>query len=168
MTLLFYINTPNDGKYYTVHTREKLKTESVYDAGSNTYLTTYPGGSYVPIPWITKSSYKVQRAKLWGSDTGRAMTGDFKGTLIGVFPKVTFDVSARYMTGDDIKTLEALTEAGAVSCKYFEQRDGGLRTADFYFDDVTVTYRQIKSAGTGYTVKAEKISVTAIACKKYS
>jgi hypothetical protein len=38
---------------------------------------------------IVLSPLRIGRHKLWGDDTGRVMSGDFFGTLTGIFPKIT-------------------------------------------------------------------------------
>ena len=69
-------------------------------------------------------SYKVGYPKLWSSDSGRALTGAYNGTLIGKFPKLTIKVRAHN------KTLYFLTsDTSVVSGKTYYTKSGGAYTA---------------------------------------
>ena len=72
--------------------------------------TSYGNGSFVPITGIIKGGYKCQRAKLWASDTGRTLDGKFKGTLIGIYPKVTMTIGKLILTDSDVSAINALCE----------------------------------------------------------
>lgn len=169
MSFPFYIKIPNSITSCTIHTLKKVNSASVFDSKTNTYSTVYGSGAFLPIPGVIKGGYKVKRAKLWGSDTGRTMTGGFNGTLIGIFPKVTVEISCTHLQDSDIKAIIDITDVGTADCKYYEQKIGNLRQAKFYFEDVDITYRKNKFESDGSSKnRFEKITITAIACEKYS
>lgn len=85
------------------------------------------------IPHIV--SYKVQRAKLWKSSE-RNMSGDMRGTLIGIFPKVTIQVG--YTTQEEIANLTELLDQGFFTVEYFDVRSQGMATAQYYAGDYDV------------------------------
>lgn len=93
----------------------------------------YPNGSYVPLG--RKTAYKVGYHKLWSSDTGRSMTGENKGTLIGIFPKIT--VSLGRMPEEDMSAIINLTMQARANIKYYDVGKQAIVTAAFYFGDVS-------------------------------
>lgn len=83
------------------------------------------------VPCIT--SYKLGRCKLWGSDTGRNMAGSMKGTLVGIFPKITLEVG--YTSDDDMSTLENILDMAVISVTYYSNKYKTTLTADYYASD---------------------------------
>ncbi len=115
----------------------------------------YPHGSYVPMG--NKTAYKVQYSKLWSSDTGRSMTGENKGTLIGIFPKIT--VTLGRMSEDDTSAIINLTMQARANVKYYDVGKKDLVTASFYFGDVSAEIEKQKSMyhkGTSFSIIANK------------
>ena len=94
---------------------------------------SYANGTYVPLG--KKTAYKVQYCKLWSSDTGRSMTGENKGTLIGIFPKIT--VRLGKLSEDDMSAIINLTNQPRANVKYYDVGAKALTTESFYFGDVT-------------------------------
>lgn len=94
---------------------------------------SYANGSYVTLG--KKISYKVQYCKLWGADTGRSMTGENKGTLIGIFPKIT--VRLGRMPDADMSAIINLTAQARANVKYYDTGKKALTTNSFYFGDVS-------------------------------
>lgn len=94
---------------------------------------TYADGSFVTLGKQTE--YKVQFCKLWSSDTGRSMTGENKGTLIGIFPKIS--VKLGRLSEDEMSAIINLTNQARADVKYYDAGTKGLVTASFYFGDVT-------------------------------
>lgn len=94
---------------------------------------TYANGAFVPMSRMT--SYKVQRAKLWSADTGRSMTGENKGTLVGIFPKIT--ITGGKMSQTDMAAIARLTDQAQTNIRYFDPATMTNRTASFYFGDLT-------------------------------
>lgn len=129
---------------------------------------SYSNGSFVPITGIIKGGYKCQRAKLWASDTGRTLDGKFKGTLVGIYPKVTLTIGKLILTDEDVSAINALCEQATVDCKYYDSRRKVLSEAKkFYFDDITETYRTAYLGGNNpQSVKFETIDITAVSIDK--
>lgn len=94
---------------------------------------SYANGSYVTLGKMV--TYKVQFCKLWSSDTGRSMTGENKGTLIGIFPKIT--VKLGRLSEDDMSAIINLTNQSRVNVQYYDVGAKALTTASFYFGDVS-------------------------------
>lgn len=55
-------------------------------------------------PYITKAKFGYH--KIWGSDTGRALSGDNSGTLKGIYPKIT--MTFRKLNDEEVGTILAL------------------------------------------------------------
>lgn len=99
---------------------------------------TYNGKSYANGTYVIlgkKTAYKVQYCKLWSSDTGRSMTGENKGTLIGIFPKIT--VRLGKLSEDDMSAIINLTNQPRANVRYYDVGAKALTTESFYFGDVT-------------------------------
>lgn len=94
---------------------------------------SYENGSFVALG--KQISYSVQFCKLWSSDTGRSMTGENKGTLIGIFPKISVKLGA--MSEDDMSAIINLTNQSRADVKYYDVGAKALTTASFYFGDVS-------------------------------
>ena len=94
---------------------------------------SYANGSYVTLGKQTE--YTVQYCKLWSSDTGRSMTGENKGTLIGIFPKIT--VKLGRLSEDEMSAIINLTNQSRANVKYYDVGKKALVTASFYFGDVS-------------------------------
>ena len=94
---------------------------------------SYANGSYVTLGKQTE--YTVQYCKLWSSDTGRSMTGENKGTLIGIFPKIS--VKLGRLSEDEMSAIINLTNQSRADVKYYDVGKKALVTASFYFGDVS-------------------------------
>lgn len=122
---------------------------------------TYNGKSYANGSYVTlgrQTEYKVQYCKLWSSDTGRSMTGENKGTLIGIFPKIT--VTLGRMSEDDMSAIINLTNQSRVNVKYYDVGKKAITTASFYFGDVSA---ELERQSTMYH---KSVSFSIIANKK--
>ena len=117
--------------------------------------SNYAHGSYVPLG--KKTAYKVAYCKLWSSDTGRSMTGENKGTLIGIFPKIT--VSLGRMSEEDTSAIINLTMQARADVKYYDVGKKALVTASFYFGDVSAEIEKQSSMyhkSTSFSIIANK------------
>ena len=98
--------------------------------------------------WINYTgliSYKVGLNKLWSPDTGRSMTGENKGTLIGIFPKLECQIGRQ--SAADRAVLLRLLMKPRIHVRYFDpaynttgitHSEGyGLVDAYFYANDQT-------------------------------
>jgi hypothetical protein len=125
---------------------------------------TYAKGEYVPIPYI-KSDYNVSHEKLWGSDAGRTMSGDYKGTIVGIFPKITANISGTKLNYKDVEGLMQLLSQTSASCKFYDAQTASMKTQSFYFDSVSVTHKYIDISNPRKN-KYDSISVVAVAISK--
>ena len=131
---------------------------SIYNGTGSTIAyngKNYPNGSYIPLG--KKTEYIVGYHKLWSSDTGRSMTGENKGTLIGIFPKIT--VKLGRMTEDDMSAIINLTMQARADVKYYDVGKKDLVTASFYFGDVSAELERQSSMyhkGTSFSIIANK------------
>lgn len=120
----------------------------------------YNGQSYAPgmfIPLGRKTAYKVQYNKLWSSDTGRSMTGENKGTLIGIFPKIT--VKLGRLSEDDMSAIINLTNQARADVQYYDVGVQALTTASFYFGDVSAELERqstMMHKGTEFSIIANR------------
>ena len=108
----------------------------IYNGTGST--VAYNGKSYANGTFVTlgrNTAYKVQFCKLWSSDTGRSMTGENKGTLIGIFPKIT--VRLGRLSEADMSAIINLTNQPRADVKYYDVGAQALTTASFYFGDVS-------------------------------
>lgn len=94
--------------------------------------TTYANGAYVPLGKFC--AFEISYNKLWSSNTGRSMTGENKGTLIGIFPKIKVELGN--MTEQNLNAIVKLTGQASASVKYFNIYKDAMVTASFYFGDV--------------------------------
>ena len=131
---------------------------SIYNGTGSTIAyngKNYPNGSYIPLG--KKTAYSVAYCKLWSSDTGRSMTGENKGTLIGIFPKIT--VKLGRMSEDDMSAIINLTMQASANVKYYDVGKKSLVTASFYFGDVSAEIEKQRSMyhkGTSFSIIANK------------
>lgn len=92
---------------------------------------TYNNGDYVPLGKLTQ--YNATLPKLWSSDTGRSMTGENKGTLVGIFPKLV--VKCGRMGEDDMSSFLYLVNQASANIQYYDPQYKKTVTASFYFND---------------------------------
>lgn len=110
---------------------------------------------------ITKLvSYKVSYCKLWSSDTGRSMTGENKGTLIGIFPKI--EITLGKMTETEMAKFLALVNVASADVTYYDTERRQNITNSFYFGDVSDEISRQKA------MSHKQISVSIIANKRRS
>lgn len=115
----------------------------------------YAKGEYIPLG--KKTAYKVAFCKLWSSDTGRSMTGENKGTLIGIFPKIT--IALGRMSEEDMSAIINLTNQASADVKYYDVGKMKQVTASFYFGDVSAEIEKQRSMyhkGVSFSIIANK------------
>lgn len=110
---------------------------------------------------ITKLvTYKVSYCKLWSSDTGRSMTGENKGTLVGIFPKI--EITLGKMTPVEMSRFLSLVNVASADVTYYDTERREPVTNSFYFGDaVDEIYRQ-------KNMSHKPISISIIANKRRS
>jgi len=66
--------------------------------------------------YLTSASYQYN--KLWGDDTGRALSGAYQGTLKGIFPK--FELSFRPLTQAEVEYLVPIFDSDFQTFTYYD------------------------------------------------
>ncbi len=108
------------------------------------------------VPRLIK--YKVSYCKLWGSDTGRSMTGENKGTLIGIFPKI--EITTGSLSEDEAAQFLALVNKASANVTYYDTEQKQNVTGSFYFGDAADELQRQRRARHG------QISISVIANKR--
>ena len=78
-------------------------------------------------------SYKLERNKLWSSDTGRNMAGSMKGSLVGNFPKIMLEIEP--LDAEEMSELELILDSASIEVEYYNNKYKCTCTADFYAND---------------------------------
>lgn len=113
-------------------------------------------------PYITAESYTTGFYKQWGTDTGRSpLTGTFSGSLVGIFPKITFTLGS--LNDSSAKKLYGIFNSAQKDCTYWDSISGETKTAEFYFGDVIDTIRRVCKDG---TLRHGQLQIEAVAIKK--
>ena len=108
---------------------------------------------------ITKLvSYKVSYCKLWSSDTGRSMTGENKGTLVGIFPKL--EITLGKMTAVEMSKFLSLVNVDSANVTYYDTEYRRTLTNSFYFGDAVDEINKQKN------MSHKPISISIIANKR--
>ena len=101
-------------------------------AYSGDLIQFYYNNAWTTLPKIKK--YSPGYKKLWSEDTGRSITGVNKGTLVGIFPKLTITFTP--MTEDEMSLVENITCMPSCQVKYYDSHTKALVQNDFYFGDL--------------------------------
>lgn len=80
-------------------------------------------------------TYKIGRAKLWKSSE-RNMNGDIRGTLIGIFPKISMQVG--YTTQEEMANLTQLLDQDFFEVTWFDVRIQQTITTQYYASDYEI------------------------------
>lgn len=113
--------------------------------------------------------------KMWSDDSGRSMTGESKGTLVGIFPKLELKIGQQNAS-ERAQLLKLLNKAEATVRAYSVERER-FEEASFYFGDAINKLKKWDKKGTlgtrnngiqGYTnnSKFAEISFSVISNKK--
>ena len=78
--------------------------------------------------------YQCGYMKLWSTDTGRGLTGAWKGTLIGIFPKLTITIGSQ--NDDDRSLILKIFNSDLKKVKYYDTEKQSFIEKTFYFGDV--------------------------------
>lgn len=79
--------------------------------------------------------------KLWSDDSGRNLAGVMKGTLIGVFPKIT--VQFRSLNQAELEIIAGLLDSKTQSVQYYDPKQKTVRTMSTYTGDWESVQRNI-------------------------
>lgn len=93
------------------------------------------------IPKLIK--YAVNYNKLWADDSGRDMSGENKGTLIGFFPKLTVEVGE--FNADEMKTFLSKVNKAKINIDWYDAEIKGMRNGiSYYINDFTIDLKSSK------------------------
>lgn len=94
------------------------------------------------VPKLIK--YEVSYNKLWADDSGRDMSGENKGTLIGIFPKLQVEVGA--YSQEEMKQFLSKTNKAELSISWFDPETSEMRVGQsYYINDFVVSIKNTKS-----------------------
>ena len=85
----------------------------------------------VMAPYISEAKFGWH--KLWGKDSGRNLAGKNKGSLVGIFPKIT--LSFRPLTQEEVEYLAPVLDSVNQSTEYYDPRKKGKITMSTYSGD---------------------------------
>ena len=88
-------------------------------------------------------SAKYEYNKLWGSDTGRNLKGNFSGTLVGIFPKIT--LTFRKLTKSEMNIIAPILDSGTQTLKYYDPSTNSNQTISTYTGDWSYENKKIVS-----------------------
>lgn len=94
--------------------------------------------------------------KLWSEDTGRSLSGDFSGTLNGIYP--TFELTFRRLTQTEIELLAPIFDSATQTLKYYDPIKKAITTLQTYSGDWGMKFKHIG--------RAEGIKIKFISRKK--
>lgn len=104
-------------------------------------------------------NYDVAYNKLWGSDTGRDMAGENKGTLVGIFPKLQVEIGS--LNKDEMKQFLQKANKAELTISWYDVEIDGIRSAQsYYINDYTISLKNTK------TMKYKAFSFNLIPNKK--
>ena len=92
-------------------------------------------------PYLTNIT--IGYNKLWGSDTGRSLSGRYTGTLIGIFPK--FECTFRRLTQAEIEYLVPILDAPTQQLTYYDPYKKAKITIQTYTGDYKIEQQNLFS-----------------------
>ena len=90
------------------------------------------------------SEVKFGYPKLWSSDTGRTLSGNMSGTLIGIFPKLTLQF--RPLNKTEFETICGILDSASQSVTYYDPKKKQSVTINTYANDYEVTNKHVIDA----------------------
>lgn len=103
-------------------------------------------------PYLTNIAFGYN--KLWGSDTGRTLSGQWTGTLIGIFPK--FECTFRKLTQAEIEYLVPILDASYQSLTYYDPYKKAKITIQTYTGDYKIEqsnlFSNVAKAGKSFSI----------------
>ena len=76
------------------------------------------------------------------------MNGENKGTLIGIFTKLSVTFGQSKMTETIVKNILTKLEKPSCYVKYYDPRTQAMKTESFYFGDVSTNCVSLKNGKT--------------------
>lgn len=130
-------NPQNMGLYIKSNGNYILTTDTEFQNGRTYYLSL---GKY-----ILEAKYGYH--KLWGEDTGRTLSGEYSGTLLGIFPKIT--VQFRSLSKNEVEIIAPILDSAKQTIYYYDpskKMEQGLNT---YTGDYEITNKKIINISNG-------------------
>lgn len=97
---------------------------------------------------------KFNYPKLWGSDTGRALSGRWTGTLTGVYPK--FECTFRRLTKTELETIAPILDSAYQQVTYYDPHKQEKITIETYSGDYGFNqknlYSKVGKAGSQFSI----------------
>lgn len=109
---------------------------AIYDSAAARWYA-FPGA-------VTEAS--LEDYKLWAEGSGRSMTGENKGTLVGIFPKLQLKIGRQ--TAPDRAVLTKLLNQPETKVRAYSVERQRFETAVFYFGDVSNKIKKWDKSGT--------------------
>ena len=78
-------------------------------------------------------SAKYEHNKLWGSDTGRNLAGDFSGTLTGIYPKII--LTFRKLSKSELDAIAPILDSATQTVTYYDPATHSNITMSTYTGD---------------------------------
>ena len=82
--------------------------------------------------------------KIWGKNTGRNLAGSNRGTLLGIFPKLTMQFRA--LTKDELELLSPHFNMANQTTEYYDPELKAQTTLSTYSGDWEITNKRIIDA----------------------
>ena len=80
--------------------------------------------------------FVIERNKLWGDDTGRTMSGELTGTLIGIFPKI---VGSFYVEDEvEFSALLTILDSASQTVEVYDPKSRTLKQYLTYTNDYKI------------------------------
>lgn len=93
------------------------------------------------VPKLIK--YAVNYNKLWADDSGRDMSGQNKGTLLGIFPKLNVDVGE--FNEDDMSSFLSKVNKSSFNIDWYDAETKSMRKGiSYYVNDYTIDLKSTK------------------------
>lgn len=105
---------------------------------------------------LTEAVYSFN--KLWGDDTGRSLSGNFNGTLRGIFPKV--ELTFKPMKQSELETIVRFLDTDYQQFTYYDPYKQQNITIQTYTGDYSYTINNTDHTST--------LKISFIATKKRS
>ena len=93
-------------------------------------------------------SAKYEYNKLWGSDTGRNLKGQFTGTLVGVFPKLI--LTFRKLTKAEMNIIAPILDSASQTVTYYDPTKNSNKTINTYTGDWSYENKRIANKNNSF------------------
>lgn len=94
------------------------------------------------VPKLIK--YEIAYNKLWANDSGRDMTGENKGTLVGIFPKLQVEVGS--FDEEEMSLFLKKVNKAEISVSWYDAETKILReNLSYYINDFSISPKNTKT-----------------------